>query len=130
MKTRLVILTVCLIGGVVAASPRERTSINHGWRFHMGDPDGNSAGLIYDVRPVVRDDKDDKAADTMPTEAEKTGAGGKPVLKRWILPTGNDFIKDPSKHHVRPAGNPGGDCTYVSNDFDDGSWESLNLPHD
>ncbi len=96
----------------------------------MGDPDGNSEGLIYDVRPVVKDEKDDKAADAAPTEAEKTGAGETHVLKPWILPTGNDFIKDSAKHHVRPEGNPGGSCPYVSKDFSDSSWESLNLPHD
>ncbi|MEO5714478.1 MAG: beta-galactosidase GalB [Luteolibacter sp.] len=130
MKTHLIVFTACLIGAGFAASPRERISINNGWRFHMGDPDGKSEGLIYDVRPQVKDEKDDKAADTMPTEAEKTAAAAKPVLKPWILPTGNDFIKDPAKHHVRPAGNPGGDCPYVSDSFDDGSWESLSLPHD
>ena len=39
------------------------------------------------------------------------------VLKPWILPTGNDFIKDPSKRHVRPEGNPGDDFPFVQNDF-------------
>src|SRR4030042_185952 len=52
------------------------------------------------------------------------------VLKPWILPTGNDFIKDPDKRYVRPKGNPGSDFAFVQNDFDDRSWESVNLPHD
>ncbi|MES2923317.1 MAG: beta-galactosidase GalB [Verrucomicrobiota bacterium] len=130
MKFHFIVFTACLIGAAPAASPRERISINNGWRFQMGDPGGNSAGLIYDVRPEVKDEKDDKAADTMPTEAAKTAGGDKPVLKPWILPTGNDFIKDPAKRHVRPEGNPGDDCPYVSKDFDDNSWETLNLPHD
>lgn len=130
MKTRLIILAACVIGPAVSASPRERISINDNWRFHLGDPDGNSAGLSYDVRPEVKDVKDDKAADTMPTEAEKIASPAQPVLKAWILPTGNAFIKDPSKHHVRPAGDPGGDHPHVRAGFDDSSWESVSLPHD
>jgi len=46
------------------------------------------------------------------------------------LPSGNDFIKDPAKRHVRPEGNPGGDFPYVQLNFDDSSWEKINLPHD
>ena len=52
------------------------------------------------------------------------------VLKPWILPTGNDFIKKPSKHYVRPEGDPGSDFPFVLSDFDDSSWERVNLPHD
>lgn len=86
--------------------------------------------LIYDVRPEVKDKKDDKAADSMPTEAEKFAAASRSVLKAWILPTGNAFIKDPSKSHTRPEGNPGGDSPYVQKDFDDRAWEAVTLPHD
>ncbi len=46
------------------------------------------------------------------------------------MPSGNDFIKDPAKRHVRPEGNPGGDFPYVQLNFDDSSWEKINLPHD
>ncbi len=117
-------------GLVVAADlPRERISINDNWRFTKGDPNSDSSGLIYDVRPAVRDEKDDKAADAEPTEAEKIAAS-KGVLKPWILPTGNRFIKDPAKRHVRPEGNPGGGVSCVQRDFDDSSWRQLNLPHD
>ena len=52
------------------------------------------------------------------------------MLKPWILPTGNDFIKDPAKRHVRPAGDPGGDVSYVRADFDDRAWQPVTLPHD
>jgi beta-galactosidase len=51
-------------------------------------------------------------------------------LKPWILPTGNDFIKDPAKHYIRPEGNPGGDFQFVKKDFNDSNWEIVNLPHD
>jgi beta-galactosidase len=65
----------------------------------------------------------------MPTEAVDVAAD-QSVLKPWILPTGNDFIKDPAARHARPEGNPGGDCPYVQSDFDDSSWQCVNLPHD
>ena len=41
--------------GESAAAARERISINSGWRFHKGDPDGLTTRLDYDVRPEVRD---------------------------------------------------------------------------
>jgi beta-galactosidase len=92
----------------------ERISLDDGWRFTRGDPDGNVAGIIYDVRP-----------------GELPDAEGEPlVLKPWILPTGNDFISDPAHRHVRPSGNPGGNVAYVQADFDDSVWEQVNLPHD
>jgi beta-galactosidase len=110
-------------------SPRERISINDNWRFIKGDPAGSTATLLYDVRPEVRDRRE-RAADAEPTEAEKIAATNRAVLKPWILPTGNDFIKDAAKHHVRPDGNPPGNISYVQRDFDDSSWKQLNLPHD
>jgi len=113
-----------------ADCPRQRILLNAGWRFQMGDPNGDSAGLIYDVRPEVRDRRDDGPADAMPTEAEKTETTTQRVLKPWVLPTGNAFIKDPARRHARPAGDPGGDCPYVQPVFDDGSWEMADLPHD
>jgi beta-galactosidase len=110
-------------------SLRERISINEDWRFHKYDAAEKADGLIYDVRPELKDKEDVVVADTMPTEAEEVDAT-QTVLKPWILPTGNDFIKDPAKRHVRPDGNPGGDFPYVQSDFNDRSWESVNLPHD
>ena len=110
-------------------SPRRRVSLNAGWRFRKGDPEGDAAGLPYDVRPEVKDERGDRPADAQPTEAVKVETKQR-VLKPWILPTGNDFIKDPSKRHTRPEGNPGGDHPFVQSKFDDGSWQSVNLPHD
>ena len=54
----------------------------------------------------------------------------RPVLKPWILPSGNDFIKDPGKRHIRPEGDPGSDFPLVQRDFDDSSWKMVDLPHD
>ncbi len=51
-------------------------------------------------------------------------------LKPWILPTGNAFIKNPQKIYFRPQGDPGIDFAFVRPDFDDSSWECVNLPHD
>jgi len=116
--------------GAFAAAPREGISINDNWRFTKGDPNGDSTGLIYDVRPEVKDKQDDKAADTEPTEAEKIAATNKYILKPWILPTGNPFIKDPARRHVRPAGNGTTNVSYTEPGFDDSSWQSVNLPHD
>ncbi|HYG22562.1 MAG TPA: beta-galactosidase GalB [Verrucomicrobiae bacterium] len=131
------ILAVCLFAEEIAesapgqvAAPHQRISINEDWRFTMGDPDGDSTGLIYDVRPEVADRQDDKAADSQPTEAERIAATNKVVLKPWILPTGNAFLKDQSKRHARPQGEPPRQVAYTSSTFDDSSWQKLNLPHD
>ena len=115
---------------VAADSPRERISINGNWRFTKGDPNGDSTGLIYDVRPDVKDRRDDKAADSEPTEAERIAAANRVVLKPWILPTANDFIKDPAQRHARPAANAATNVSYAQFNFDDSSWRQLNLPHD
>jgi beta-galactosidase len=125
------IASVLLQSGCLTAaeSLRERTSINENWRFYKYDTKEKADSLIYDVRPGLRDNDTVVIADEMPTEAVKVKAK-QAVLKPWILPTGNDFIKDPAKHHVRPEGNPGGDFPFVQGDFDDSSWQSVSLPHD
>src|SRR5690606_11672538 len=71
----------------------------------------------------------DRPADAQPTEAEAVDAVG-PVLKPWILPSGNDFLADPAHRHERPAGHPGSDVPYVQSDFDDSAWAQVDLPHD
>jgi len=111
-------------------SPRERISINDGWRFQKNDPPGNAVSLLYDIRPEVTDRSDDGPADSRPTAAEKGSAPEEAVLKAWILPTGNAFIEDPARRFARPAGSRGGDAPYVRPDFDDRSWRRVTLPHD
>jgi len=110
-------------------STRERVSLNADWRFIPGDPAGNPTDLRYDVRPEVELRVDDGPADARPQEAVP-GASADTVLKRWILPTANAFIRDPARHHRRPDGNPGGDVAYVRADFDDRGWAGVTLPHD
>src|SRR5882724_3932300 len=78
-----------------ATAPRQRISINADWRFAKGDPDGNAAGLLlYDVRPAVTERGDARPADAEPQAPEKTTTPAQAMLKPWILPTGNRFIRD------------------------------------
>lgn len=89
---------------------RERISLNSAWRFQRSET--NTDGLTYDVRP-------DQANLTLS------------VLKPWILPSGNDYIANPSDRHQRPDTEPpGNDVAFLQKDFDDGAWETVTLPHD
>jgi beta-galactosidase len=108
---------------------RQRISINEGWRFFKYESLAKADNLIYDVRPMVFDYNENKVADSKPTEAIKVEVTQE-VLKPWILPTGNDFIKDPQKRHVRPEGNPSSNFQFVKSNYDDSSWDKVNLPHD
>jgi beta-galactosidase len=110
-----------------SAYKRERIKLNEGWQFMRYD--ANPDNLIYDVRPKIEEVNDSKVADSKPTEAVKIETK-EAVLKNWILPSANDFIKDPSKRHIRPEGNPGSDFPFVKADFKDDIWEKVNLPHD
>lgn len=106
---------------------RERISINEGWKFFRYDTEPDQ--LMYDVRPVVTDRNDNVVADTRPTASVAVNTSDS-VLKRWILPSGNDFISNPANHYQRPEGDPGADFPFVQNNFDDRKWVSVNLPHD
>ena len=106
---------------------RERIKINDGWTFMRYET--NPDNLIYDVRPKIETVNDSKVADSKPEEALEVEAK-EDVLKKWILPSANDFIKDPTKKHIRPKGNPGSDFPFVQADFKDDAWEKITLPHD
>ncbi len=108
---------------------RQRIPINENWRFYKYDSIASADSLIYDACPKIKSHQDDKPADAKPSETKAVEAS-QMVLKPWILPTGNDFIKDPAKCYFRPEGNPGGDFPFVQSDFDDSVWERVNLPHD
>lgn len=126
---------LCSLAFVVSAAAadvtRERILINDHWRFTKGDPTNvNSRDLLYDVRPTARgEDQRERLAEAT-ADAEKVAAATNRVLKPWILPSGNRFIKDPSKRFVRPDGHPGEDVAYVQNSFDDSGWHAVTLPHD
>ena len=105
---RVLAILAVIIADVSGAS-RERILLNANRRFHKGDPPGvDSKSLLYDVRPEAR------APGEGPTEftgaVDKVGPATHPILKPYILPTGNRFIK-------------------VKSDFD-GGWKHVDLPHD
>ncbi len=116
--------------GATTESLRERTSLDDGWRFKPDDPPGNTVSLLYDVRPVVSERRDDGPADARAQETAGTSTKAQAVLKPWILPTANALIKDPAQRHARPVGDPGSDVAYVRADFDDSAWQAVTLPHD
>ena len=99
---------------------RERISIDAGWRFTKGDPPGNAVDPRYDVRPEVREARDDRPADAQPRSAEarrETAAG---VLKPWILPTGSALVADLARRAARPTREWRGDVAHPRPDLDDG----------
>lgn len=123
---------LCLMATAVAAAdgPRQRLSINEGWRFQAGDPDGFSAQLQYDVRPEIKQSADGKVADARPDEAEKLQRPAEGLLKPWILPSGNAFVADPAQRAVRPAQEPAVSPPLLQAGFDDRGWRPVTLPHD
>lgn len=125
----LVGATLLSLCHVLGASTRERVSLNDGWRFFKYASAEEADDLIYDVRPEVAKMEFARPADAEPTAGVDVEAD-RLVLKPWILPTANPFIKDPADRHSRPPGNPGGDFPFVQADFDDGDWESVRLPQD
>ena len=137
MKNKNIFFLISLVGFLAVTtsfaqsgkSGRERISINEDWSFFKYESAAKADKLIYDVRPEITDLTENKVADAKPTEAVEVAAKQE-VLKPWILPSANDFIKDSAKRHVRPEGNPGGDFLFVKSNFDDRSWEKVNLPHD
>lgn len=102
------------------ASPRQRINIDDDWRFIKSDPSDVDVSLTYPrVLPARRG-----AVATAPSVDPTSG------IAAYILPTGNAFIADVAKRYTKPAGNYGGDISYVKADFDDSSWRHLDLPHD
>ena len=123
------VVTMAVAGVSPAQGQRARVSINEGWKFHRGDPAGMTADLRYEVLPELRlrPDGADFDAGVMddPEMAVRKG-----VLRPYILPSGNAFIRDPARRHRRPAGNPGGDLPQVAAGFDDNGWQTVTVPHD
>ena len=89
---------------------RERININHNWRFFRSET--NPDGVGYDTRPGT--------PSTNNTE----------ILKPWILPSGNTFIKNSTEQHQRPSCPPKTNIIFAQKTFDDADWETINIPHD
>jgi beta-galactosidase len=123
------------LGTSLAQSPRERISIDDNWRFTKDDPTNNTVSLLYDVRQqravrrLAEAEADGNTSSNAFAAAEATNQPAA-LIKQWILPSGNDFIKDASRKFVRPEGNPGDGVAYVQPGFDDSAWQQINLPHD
>jgi beta-galactosidase len=115
-------------------SPRDRISLDDDWRFAKGDPTNCAVSLLYDTRraQTVRRFAAEADGNSTLNEAVATNESTNTaaVIKQWILPTGNEFIKDPSHRFVRPEGNLGDGIACVQPGFDDSSWQPVNLPHD
>ncbi|HYD53354.1 MAG TPA: glycoside hydrolase family 2 TIM barrel-domain containing protein, partial [Gemmatimonadaceae bacterium] len=109
---------------------RQRIALDTGWRFHLGDPPGNTVALRYERRPDVAGRRDDGPADARPTVTAGATARDTSVLRPWILPMANPFIRDPARRHAPPASPWSGDVPYLRADFDDGAWRRVTLPHD
>ena len=127
--TGCLFLLACTQGNESDINHRQRISINDDWKFFKYESTTIADQLIYDVRPDVTEQNVVKDADSKPTEAVDIKATQQ-VLKPWILPSGNDFIKDQARKHLRPEGNPGSDFPFVQGNFDDSDWNNINLPHD
>lgn len=125
----LVLLFACALNEKHVTGAREYISINEGWYFFKYDSVEAADNLIYDIRPDLNETGEYIIADAQPTEAVRVESESE-VLKPWILPTANHFIKDSARHYLRPAGSPGSDFSFVQLNFDDSSWESVSLPHD
>ncbi|MBX2900767.1 MAG: DUF4982 domain-containing protein [Cyclobacteriaceae bacterium] len=113
--------------GQVKELPRQRISLNDTWKFFKYEA-GHTDQLLYDSRPSAVE-MENKEADAQPTAAIHTESQ-QAVLKPWILPTANNFIKDPNHQHVRPTVKPANFSSLIDNDFDDSEWHNVNLPHD
>ncbi len=121
-----VISFILLQSGCIATSesPRQRISINNDWCFTRNDPaSGLTDNLNYPRNPG-RGGRGGRGATAAVPVVPTSG------IAAFILPTGNDFIADPAKRYVRPAGNYGADIAYVSPTFNDSNWRKLDLPHD
>jgi len=102
---------------------RRRTLLDQDWRFIKGDPPGNTVSLLYDVRPQI-------TGRGAPPAPSPTVDPAQRVIKAWVLPSGNSFVKDPAKHASRPNGNPGDGVPYIAATFDDTAWRKVDVPHD
>lgn len=99
MKRFLVFVAVVLLF-LPYSSARERMLFNEGWSFKKEDP-----------LSIQKDNR---------LDYEK--------IKKWILPSGNRFLKNAPLYAQPQEKLNGGEYTEIS--FDDSSWRVLNLPHD
>ena len=88
------------LASAAAAEPRERVSLDAGWRFERGDAPDAGGRLSYDA------------------------------LKPWILPAGDDLLDVAAARPQPPAGGAPENVSFALPGFDDSAWRLLDVPHD
>jgi beta-galactosidase len=99
----------CLTG--IACADRQRTLIDSGWRFQLGDPNDitNSAETNVAYYPEISN-----------LEKLQSGDVSGPTSETNLM----TLRADPVATHL------GENVSIVQTNFDDSAWRSLNLPHD
>ena len=97
---RFIVLLALVLGFLPYSGARERILFNEGWSFKKDDPQ----------------------------EIQKEGRLEYQKIKKWILPTGNKFLKNAPLYPLPEGKLDGGEYTQLT--YDDSSWRVLNLPHD
>src|SRR6516165_7295331 len=73
----------------MSAGPRERISIDDGWRFTKGDPTNSTASLLYDLRrgQNLRRFSAEADGNSAINQSADEAFNKVAVIKAWILPT-------------------------------------------
>ncbi|KAK4445476.1 glycoside hydrolase family 2 protein [Podospora aff. communis PSN243] len=108
MLLQTIVLGVLLTLGAAQPPRRERVHLNQSWVFQRWEK--NLDGIVYDKRQ-------DTPGDAV-------------VLKPWILPSANEFIRDPAKHYKLPSTKPNVNIPFMSINYNDSTWERVEVPHD
>ncbi|MBO8131986.1 MAG: glycoside hydrolase family 2 protein [Candidatus Marinimicrobia bacterium] len=114
---------------VIYYNVRKRISINDDWRFFKYPSREKADSLVYDLFQFMYKSKKDEI-DVAKLAGFKNFNSFQFILKPWVTPTGNEFIKDSSRHYKRPKDNPSSNFPFVLLDYDDSNWEIVDLPHD
>jgi beta-galactosidase len=109
---------------------RTRVLVDQDWRFTRNDPAGISVSLSYDVRPQGGGARGGARGGEAATSSGGDAGTGTTVVKAWVLPSGNGFLKDPAKAARRPEGNLGEGVAYIAASYDDSGWQKVAVPHD
>ena len=98
--TGVSLISSCAVKEDKGISVREIISVNEGWSFYKYNKEQQPDNLIYDVRPEISQNNEYLVADAKPTEALELEARTE-VLKPWILPAANNFIKDKIRQQLQ-----------------------------
>src|SRR5215469_8623185 len=111
---RFLILAMAMVLGLgaqraTASGPRERTLIDSSWKFYLGDPVDitNASETNVTYYPEI--------ADLEKLQANQVSGSGSETNLMTMRP---------------PLTGLGENVSFVQTNYNDGSWRSLNLPHD